>query len=108
MSYTPEYPATEPARADVDALAGVTVLEFGAPWCGHCIGAQRAVQAVLGPRDDVRHIKVEDGRGKPLGRSFRVKLWPTLVVLRDGVEVGRSVRPGGARDIEAALGTLVQ
>jgi thioredoxin 1 len=41
----------------------------------------------------VRHIKVEDGKGKPLGRSFRVKLWPTLVFLRDGQVLGQVSRP---------------
>jgi thioredoxin 1 len=42
---------------------------------------------------EVRHIKVEDGKGKPLGRSFRVKLWPTLVFLRDGRVVKQVARP---------------
>jgi len=41
----------------------------------------------------VRHIKVEDGRGRPLGRSFRVKLWPNLVFLRDGRVVRQFARP---------------
>jgi thioredoxin 1 len=53
----------------------------------------------------VRHIRVEDGRGRPLGRSFRVKLWPTLVFLKDGKEVARLVRPSGAA-IEDALAGL--
>jgi thioredoxin 1 len=38
-----------------------------------------------------------------LGRSYRVKLWPTLVLLRDGQEVGRLVRPAAAQDIESAM-----
>jgi thioredoxin 1 len=42
---------------------------------------------------DVRHIKVEDGKGKPLGRSFRVKVWPTLVFLRDGQVAKQTARP---------------
>ena len=51
----------------------------------------------------MRHIKVEDGSGRPLGRSFRIKLWPTLVFLRDGKEVARLVRPTDADEIEKAL-----
>ncbi len=42
---------------------------------------------------NVRHLKVEDGKGKPLGRSFQVKLWPTLLFLRDGQMLRRLVRP---------------
>ncbi len=49
----------------------------------------------------MRHIKVEDGKGRPLGRSFKVKLWPTLVYLENGMEVGRVVRPNNVAEIEA-------
>lgn len=52
--------------------------------------------ALLQQYPDVRHIWVEDGKGKPLGRSFRVKLWPTLVFLRDGQVRQQSVRPEAA------------
>ena len=103
MAYTTLYIEQEPTRDIVDTWPGMTVLEFGAPWCGHCIGAQPAVEAVLAARDDVRHLKIEDGRGKPLGRSYRVKLWPTLVVLRDGDEVARVVRPTSMDQVREAL-----
>jgi thioredoxin 1 len=103
MPFTRSYAAQEPERAEVDALAGATLLEFGAPWCGHCIGAQASIEAALAARDDIRHLKIEDGRGRPLGRSFRIKLWPTLVLLRDGVELARVVRPGSAHEIERML-----
>ena len=93
MTYTRDYAEREPARAEIDALTGDILLEFGAPWCGHCIAAQPAIESVLSIRDGVHHLKIEDGRGNPLGRSFRVKLWPTLVLLRNGVEVARTVRP---------------
>ena len=76
------YSSHEPSRADVDALPGATVLEFGTAWCGHCRAAQAAITAALGEIGGVRHLKVEDGPGRALGRSYAVKLWPTLVVLR--------------------------
>jgi thioredoxin 1 len=91
----------EPTRQEIDAIAEPTVLEFGATWCGYCQGAQADIASVMKNHPTVRHIKVEDGKGKPLGRSFRVKLWPTLVYLERGVEKGRVVRPDGPADIEA-------
>jgi thioredoxin 1 len=91
----------EPTRAEVDAFTAPTVLEFGAGWCGYCQAAQADIAAVMKNHPTVRHIKVEDGKGRPLGRSFRVKLWPTLIYLDKGVEKGRVVRPGGVTDIEA-------
>ncbi len=63
------------------------------PWCGHCQAAQAALQEVLREYSTLRHIKVYDGKGKPLGRAFRVKLWPTFILLHKGQEVARLVRP---------------
>jgi thioredoxin 1 len=54
----------------------------------------------------VRHIKVEDASGKRLGRAFGVKLWPTLVFLKDGEESARLVRPTGVAEISEALQRL--
>jgi thioredoxin 1 len=87
------YDKPEPTRAEVDALPGPVLVEFGAPWCPYCQAIQPDLAELLGRYPRVRHIKVEDGKGKPLGRSFRVKLWPTLVFLRDGKAVQVSVRP---------------
>jgi thioredoxin 1 len=53
-----------------------------------------------------RHIKVEDGRGRRLGRSFRVTLWPTLIFLKDGREEARLVRPAKVEAIAAALARI--
>ncbi len=106
MPYTAQHLAQEPTRADVDQLPGATVLEFGTPWCPHCLGAQPLIEKALAHRADIAHIKVEDGAGKPLGRSYRIKLWPTLVVLKDGVEVARVVRPADEAAIDTALAAL--
>jgi thioredoxin 1 len=91
----------EPTRQEIDATREPLVLEFGATWCGYCQAAQADIAAALSAHPAVRHIKVEDGKGRPLGRSFRVKLWPTLVYLENGVEQGRVVRPADRSAIEA-------
>jgi len=98
-----DYATTAPTREEVDALPGTSVIEFGTSWCGHCQRAQPHIAAVFANHPDLRHLKVEDGPGRRLGRSFRVKLWPTLVFLRDGEEVARVVRPTDTRVIAEAL-----
>jgi thioredoxin 1 len=94
---------SEPTRAEIDALAGPAVVEFGASWCPHCIGAQPLIAAAFANHAAVRHIKIEDGSGKPLGRSFGVKLWPTLIFLKGGKETGRLVRPANSNIISQQL-----
>ena len=106
MAMNTEYAAREPGRTEVDALAGPTLLEFGSPGCGHCRAAQPLLASAIAAHPAVRHIKIADGSGRPLGRSFRVKLWPTLVFLRDGHEITRLVRPGDARSIADALARI--
>jgi thioredoxin 1 len=96
----------EPARDEVDALTGATVIEFGAAWCGVCRATQPAIAAALAQHPAVRHLRIEDGPGRPLGRSFGVKLWPTLVFLRDGRETARLVRPRDAATIDRALDAI--
>ena len=93
----------EPSREEVDALPGVTVLEFGASWCGFCHAAKPLVDRMRAAHPEIRHIWIEDGKGKRLGRSFGVKLWPTLVFLVDGREVAQVVRPRSQSEIDAAL-----
>ena len=95
--------SNEPERSEIDALPGPAVIEFGASWCGHCQAAKPLIEAALARYPGLRFIWVEDGRGRPLGRSFGVKLWPTLVFLRDGQEVARRVRPQTQQDIEDAI-----
>ncbi|MFM0731168.1 thioredoxin family protein [Paraburkholderia sediminicola] len=106
MATPKPYSAHAPSRAEIDALPGATVIEFGTDWCGFCQGAQASITKAFEPHAGIRHLKVEDGPGRPLGRSFKVKLWPTLVFMRDGAEVARIVRPTNAADIAEAFASL--
>jgi len=101
-----EYSDDQPKRAEVDALAGPVLLDFGNNWCGHCRRAQPLIAEAMAGHPGVRHIKVADASGRRLGRSFRVKLWPTLVFLKDGKEAARLVRPADVDAVGAALAQI--
>ena len=106
MATQTAYSSNAPSRAELDALPGTTIVEFGTDWCGYCQGAQASIAQALEPHAGVRHLKIEDGPGRPLGRSFKVKLWPTLILMRDGAEVARVVRPANATQIADAFPSL--
>jgi thioredoxin 1 len=98
--------SSELSREQVDTMGGATVLEFGTGWCPYCTAARPLIERALGEHPGVRHLQIEDGRGKRLGRTFTVKLWPTFVFLRDGIEVARVVRPRSADELADAFEKL--
>jgi thioredoxin 1 len=97
------YETAQPDRSTVDAMPGVVAVDFGTNWCGYCNAAEHDIEDALKAYPNVTHVKAEDGPGRPLGRSFRVKLWPTVVVMKDGQEVARVVRPASAQEVKDAL-----
>ena len=107
MPFEKTYATRAPERTELEALEEPALIEFGTPWCGWCRAAQPLIATALAEHPQVRHIKVEDGSGRPLGRAFRVKLWPTLIFLRRGQEVARLVRPNDPGVIARAMAQIV-
>ena len=96
----------EPTRDEIDQTEGPVLLEFGASWCPHCQALTPTLDRLLESYPSIRHIKVEDGPGRPLGRSFRVKVWPNLVFLRGGQVVKQLARPNEA-EVHEGLKAIV-
>ncbi|HCC80943.1 MAG TPA: thioredoxin, partial [Methylophaga sp.] len=61
---------------------------------------------VVSEHSELRHLKIYDGKGKRLGRAFKVKLWPTLILLHDGHEVDRLVRPLRSDEVRELMSKL--
>lgn len=100
-------PDEAPTREELDRSRGLVLLEFGTPSCGFCRALAPRIAERLAQHPQLRHVKVEDGPGRPLGRSFKVRLWPNLVFLRDGQPLCQLARPSHAALDEAfeALGS---
>ena len=90
----------------IHELSGDTLLEFGAPWCGHCQAATPPIKEALAEHSELLHIRIYDGKGKRLGRLFKVKLWPTLILLHEGEEVDRLIRPLEADKVRQLLSKI--
>jgi thioredoxin 1 len=103
MTFAFGYASAAPSRGAIDALSGPVLLEFGTDWCGFCLASAPIVIKAVAAHPSVKHLKVEDGHGRALGRSFQVKLWPTLVFLAGGKEVARLVRPTEGNALVQAL-----
>ena len=56
----------EPTREEIDGTDGPVLLEFGASWCPYCRALAPELARLLREYTGVRHIKVEDGPGRPL------------------------------------------
>lgn len=101
------YGHQELTREQVDRMAGAVLLVFGTDWCGHCAALQARLAGLLEAYPQVKVFQVEDGPRRPLGRSFRVKLWPNLVFLRDGQLRKQLARPDDVEDIRAGLEAIM-
>ncbi len=103
---TVPFTTPEPTREDVDAMRGAVLLEFGINECPHCQVAQPLIADALKRHPEVRHLRIEDGKGRRLGRSFAVKLWPALIFIKDGQEVARVIRATTQREVDAGFAQL--
>jgi thioredoxin 1 len=93
-------------REFLDQLSGAVMVEFGAEWCGYCQAAQTIIKHAIAGYPDIKHINIEDGKGQRLGRTYAIKLWPTLIFLKDGIEIERIISPSNQKVITEALSKL--
>lgn len=93
MPFQKDYLEDAPSREQIEAQPGLLLLEFGAQWCPHCQAISSTLEELLNRHPEVTHVRIADGKGKRLGRTFGVKIWPNLVYLADGQPVAQQARP---------------
>lgn len=78
--------------------SGTVLLDFYAEWCGPCKMLSPIISEIADERPDVTVGKINVDTEPALSREFNIYSIPTIVVLKDGVEVKRATgaRPKGA------------
>jgi len=93
-----------PAFEALAALPGVTAIDFTAAWCAPCKAMEPILAALATEYHGRARVVAVDVNDEPiLAERYGVRSMPTLVILRDGREVGRVV---GSRPRKFVAGIL--
>ncbi len=79
------------------------LVDFYADWCGPCKMLSPTVDEVAQENDDIKVVKVNVDESQDTAIKYQVMSIPTLVVIRNGNEVNRSV---GVIDKEEILNMI--
>lgn len=67
------------------------LIDFYADWCGPCKMLSPIVDEVAEENTDIKVVKINVDNAQDLAMKYQVMSIPTLVVIREGREVNRSV-----------------
>ena len=79
------------------------LLDFWASWCGPCRMVSPVIDAIAQEREDIVVGKINVDEQPELAMSFQVMSIPTLIVMKDGKVVNKSM---GAQPKQAILNLL--
>ena len=79
------------------------MVDFWAPWCTYCRRIDPVLNKLADNRDDVLIVKLNIDEEPELARQERIEVIPTLVVYKDGYDLGSIVAPESKARIEEFL-----
>lgn len=109
VSLAESYPF-DSARYDADLKAGKPILvAVHAPWCSTCRAQAPILKEVLSQKAfmSVTLIHVDFDSQKPALKQLGVQRQSTLIVFKDGKEVGRSLGDTSSFGIESLLQKII-
>lgn len=79
------------------------LVDFWAPWCGYCRRIEPVINKLADSREDVLIVKVNIDEEPELARQEHIEVIPTLVLYKEGYDLGSIVAPESKARIEAFL-----
>ena len=84
------------------------LVDFWAPWCTYCRRINPALDKIADSREDVLVVKVNIDEEPELARKEQIEVIPTLVVYKEGFELGSIVAPESKARIDDFLREALQ
>ena len=81
---------------------GIWLVDFYADWCGPC----KALAPILEELEDISVLKVNTEEHTDLAVSFGVMSIPTLILFKDGEQVGKNVGFMSKEELESWIKSL--
>lgn len=78
-------------RQDVLETKGTVLVDFWASWCGPCRMLSPVLESFAAAHPDVPVVKVNVDENMALAAAFQVESIPTVLVVRDGQIVNKSI-----------------
>ena len=97
-------PAIKADEIGVELGSRVTLVQFSSAFCSPCRATRALLSDIVAPLPDVVHIDIDAESHLELVRRLDIRSTPTtLIVDRDGIEIGRAV---GAPKRDQVITTL--
>ena len=84
------------------------LVDFSAPWCGYCRRIDPVLNKMADKREDVLIVRINIDEEPELARQERIEVIPTLVLYKEGYDLGSIVAPESRARIDEFLQEALQ